>query len=150
MLKKYFLIFVFVFLSIFTSQVFDWDTSSLDVKVNSNVWIAFDLIKNTSRSSIIDNYRMVMSGNVYDNPKAYYGTLIKMAGPVTSTPNSLNWDGTKSCEVKIQVNSVPVDVILLCPASSIKKGDIITVYGYPCGILYSGYSEYLQIVGIKK
>ena len=64
MFKKCFLIFVFVFLSIFTSQVFAWDTSSLDVKVNSNVWIAFDLIKNTSRSSIIDNYRMVMIGNV--------------------------------------------------------------------------------------
>ena len=76
--------------------------------------------------------------------------VLKMNGYVESSPRTLYWDMfTTVCEVKITVDSVPVDVIIISP-SSIRLAERITVYGYPCGILYGGFSKYLQIVGIKK
>ena len=108
------------------------------------------MIKNDDRSIIIGNSETERIERVYNNPKEYYGTILKMNGYVESSPRTLYWDMfTTVYEVKITVDSVPVDVIIISP-SSIRLAERITVYGYPCGILYSGYSEYLQIVGIKK
>lgn len=127
-----------------------WDTSTVNVKKNSNVSFAFDLIKNDDRSIIIGNSETERIERVYNNPKEYYGTILKMNGYVESSPRTLYWDMfTTVCEVKITVDSVPVDVIIISP-SSIRLAERITVYGYPCGILYGGFSKYLQIVGIKK
>ncbi len=149
-MKKYLFVFLFLFLSFLTIEAFaqfSWDKSDEDVKVNCNVILAYDLLKGKDHSSIINRAVSANVNNVYRNPLNYCDKILKFYGVVISKPNSLNWDGVKSCEIKLLVDSVPVDMIVFCDTTQVKEGDTVAIYGYPCGILGG---KYLQLVGIKK
>lgn len=135
-----------------------WDTSDTNINNNNNMDTAVSLIKSDgdlrSKAAITD------PASVAKAPFKYYGKVIQATGEIVDIQDyaagndwSNNLGGDEAGQIVIVTDDeTAIDMFVVGSTGDLKNGDIVTLYGYPIGLVdvdnkLGGKTTQLAIVG---
>ena len=136
----------------------DWNKSETDIQKNGNIDYAVNLIKQDS--DVKSKAKAIDAASIIKAPFQYYGQVIQEAGfinDIEEYAQGSDWSkslgGGEAGQIVITTeDGTAIDMFVVGSTGNLKKGDYVTLYGYPVGLTdnensLGGKNTELAIVG---